>query len=64
MQRCWNHETGFEVLAFPCNQFASQEPGTIEEIKETACTVFKAEFPIFDKVIALWQRILSCRRDH
>ncbi|CAL9041036.1 unnamed protein product, partial [Musa banksii] len=40
----------FEVLAFPCNQFASQEPGTIEEIKETACTVFKAEFPIFDKV--------------
>nr|XP_009417046.1 PREDICTED: probable phospholipid hydroperoxide glutathione peroxidase [Musa acuminata subsp. malaccensis] len=40
----------FEVLAFPCNQFASQEPGTIEEIKETACTVFKAEFPIFDKI--------------
>ncbi|CAL9166376.1 unnamed protein product [Musa hybrid cultivar] len=38
-----------KVLAFPCNQFASQEPGTIEEIKETACTVFKAEFPIFDK---------------
>ncbi|RRT75964.1 hypothetical protein B296_00030703, partial [Ensete ventricosum] len=42
-------DKGFEVLAFPCNQFASQEPGTIEEIKETACTVFKAEFPIFDK---------------
>ncbi|URE27044.1 glutathione peroxidase [Musa troglodytarum] len=43
-------DKGFEVLAFPCNQFASQEPGTIEEIKETACTVFKAEFPIFDKI--------------
>lgn len=43
--------TGFEILAFPCNQFGGQEPGTNEEIQETACTRFKAEFPIFDKVI-------------
>lgn len=42
---------GLEILAFPCNQFGSQEPGTNEEIKETVCTRFKAEFPIFDKVI-------------
>ncbi|XP_078441353.1 glutathione peroxidase 3 [Wolffia australiana] len=41
---------GFEILAFPCNQFMSQEPGTSDEIKETACSRFKAEFPIFDKV--------------
>nr|AAL40914.1 phospholipid hydroperoxide glutathione peroxidase [Momordica charantia] len=41
---------GFEILAFPCNQFARQEPGTNEEIQETLCTRFKAEFPIFDKV--------------
>nr|APO14275.1 putative glutathione peroxidase [Luffa aegyptiaca] len=41
---------GFEILAFPCNQFASQEPGSNEEIQETVCTRFKAEFPIFDKV--------------
>ncbi|KAK6137338.1 hypothetical protein DH2020_028919 [Rehmannia glutinosa] len=41
---------GFEILAFPCNQFASQEPGTNEEIHEAVCTRFKAEFPIFDKV--------------
>ncbi|KAJ4723258.1 Glutathione peroxidase [Melia azedarach] len=41
---------GFEILAFPCNQFAGQEPGNSEEIEETACTMFKAEFPIFDKV--------------
>ena len=27
-------DKGFEVLAFPCNQFAFQEPGTNEEIKE------------------------------
>ncbi|KAL5848208.1 hypothetical protein ACOSQ4_006221 [Xanthoceras sorbifolium] len=41
---------GFEILAFPCNQFAGQEPGSNEEIQEVVCTMFKAEFPIFDKV--------------
>eukprot|EP01018_Ginkgo_biloba_P031777 Gb_10321 [translate_table: standard] len=43
-------DQGFEILAFPCNQFAGQEPGTNEQIEEVACTRFKAEFPIFDKV--------------
>ncbi|KAH7834926.1 hypothetical protein Vadar_020997 [Vaccinium darrowii] len=43
-------DQGFEILAFPCNQFGGQEPGTNEEIQETACTRFKAEFPIFDKI--------------
>lgn len=42
---------GLEILAFPCNQFAGQEPGTNDEIQEVACTRLKAEFPIFDKVI-------------
>ncbi|KAM1330082.1 hypothetical protein FF1_042769 [Malus domestica] len=41
---------GFEILAFPCNQFGGQEPGSNGEIKQFACTRFKAEFPIFDKV--------------
>ncbi|XVE53520.1 hypothetical protein DITRI_Ditri03aG0009700 [Diplodiscus trichospermus] len=41
---------GFEILAFPCNQFGGQEPGSNPEIKQFACTKFKAEFPIFDKV--------------
>ncbi|KAH0461126.1 hypothetical protein IEQ34_008701 [Dendrobium chrysotoxum] len=41
---------GFEILAFPCNQFGGQEPGSNPEIKRFACTKFKAEFPIFDKV--------------
>ncbi|KAG0470766.1 hypothetical protein HPP92_017466 [Vanilla planifolia] len=40
---------GFEILAFPCNQFGGQEPGSNPEIKQFACTRFKAEFPIFDK---------------
>lgn len=41
---------GFEILAFPCNQFGGQEPGSNTEIKQFACSRFKAEFPIFDKV--------------
>ncbi|MCO5603037.1 hypothetical protein L7F22_057180 [Adiantum nelumboides] len=43
-------DQGFEILAFPCNQFGGQEPGTNQEIKEFACSRFKAEYPIFDKV--------------
>ncbi|KAK4370684.1 hypothetical protein RND71_010159 [Anisodus tanguticus] len=43
-------DQGFEILAFPCNQFLWQEPGTNEEIQQTVCTRFKAEFPVFEKV--------------
>ncbi|CAI8619925.1 unnamed protein product [Vicia faba] len=41
---------GFEILAFPCNQFLAQEPGTNEEILNFACTRFRSEFPIFHKI--------------
>uniref|UniRef100_A0A7S3A850 Glutathione peroxidase n=2 Tax=Rhodosorus marinus TaxID=101924 RepID=A0A7S3A850_9RHOD len=41
---------GFEVLAFPCDQFGNQEPGTREEIVKMAKDQYAAEFPIFDKV--------------
>lgn len=40
----------FEILAFPCNQFAGQEPGKNEEILEAVCTKLKTEFPIFGKI--------------
>ncbi|KAJ6849870.1 putative phospholipid hydroperoxide glutathione peroxidase [Iris pallida] len=43
-------DQGLEILAFPCNQFGAEEPGSNEEILEFACTRFKAEYPIFDKV--------------
>nr|XP_016509264.1 PREDICTED: probable glutathione peroxidase 4 [Nicotiana tabacum] len=43
-------DKGFEVLAFPCNQFLKQEPGTSQEAQEFACTRFQAEYPIFQKV--------------
>ncbi|XP_051130031.1 probable phospholipid hydroperoxide glutathione peroxidase [Andrographis paniculata] len=43
-------DQGLEILAFPCNQFGSQEPGTNEEIQQFACTRFKAEYPVFGKI--------------
>ncbi|KAG2389168.1 hypothetical protein C9374_014568 [Naegleria lovaniensis] len=43
-------DQGFEVLAFPCNQFGSQEPGTNEEICQFARSKFKVTFKIFDKI--------------
>ena len=32
------------------NQFGSWEPRTNEEIKNLSCTIYKDEFPVFDKV--------------
>ncbi|XP_065861182.1 probable glutathione peroxidase 5 [Euphorbia lathyris] len=43
-------DQGFEILAFPCNQFLKQEPGTSEDAQVFACTRYKAEYPIFHKV--------------
>lgn len=43
-------DKGFEVLAFPCNQFGKQEPGSNEKIKEFAQSK-GATFPMFDKVL-------------
>ncbi|KAM3289813.1 putative glutathione peroxidase 8 isoform X2 [Capsicum chacoense] len=41
---------GLEILAFPCNQFGEEEPGTNDQILDFVCTHFKSEFPIFDKI--------------
>lgn len=38
------------MLAFPCNQFGAQEPGTNEEILEFASSKYDANFPMFAKI--------------
>ena len=43
-------DAGFSVLAFPCNQFGSQEPGSTEEIVEFCETRFSTSFPLFEKI--------------
>jgi len=41
---------GFEILAFPCNQFGEQEPGSAEEIQKFCTTKFSVTFPLFEKI--------------
>ena len=43
-------EKGFEILDFPCNQFANQAPGTEDEIHEFCTVKFGTDFPQFAKI--------------
>ncbi len=40
----------FEILAFPSNDFGSQEPLEGESLKQFCMIEYKAKYPIFDKV--------------
>ena len=41
---------GLEILGFPCNQFAFQEPGTNEEIKDFCESNYGVTFRIMNKI--------------
>lgn len=41
---------GFVVLAFPCNQFGGQEPGSDSEIAQFCSLEFGVTFPVFGKI--------------
>ena len=41
---------GFEILDFPCNQFANQAPESNEDIQKFCTMKFGTEFPQFDKI--------------
>lgn len=41
---------GLEILGFPCNQFANQEPGSSEEIAEFCRLNHGVTFPLMEKV--------------
>lgn len=43
-------EKGLQVLGFPCNDFAGQEPGSAEEIESFCTTNYGVRFPMFEKV--------------
>jgi len=43
-------DKGFVILAFPCNDFGGQEPGSLAEIKDFCTTNFGVSFPIMDKI--------------
>ncbi len=50
LYRCYR-EDGLEILAFPCDQFGHQEPGSDEEIRSFCETRFSVTFPLFRKIV-------------
>jgi glutathione peroxidase len=44
------HDRGLEILAFPCNQFGGQEPGTDEEVLSFCSLNYDVKFDLFSKV--------------
>ena len=54
-------DDGFEILAFPVNQFGCQAPGTSEMEREYAYRKFQMDdFPVFDK-IAVKSKPVRCK---
>jgi glutathione peroxidase len=43
----------FEILAFPCNDFGGQEPGTNEQIQNFCSSKYNVTFKLFDKIKVL-----------
>ena len=43
---------GFNIIAFPCNDFGKQEPDSLSEIKTFCSTKFGVKFEIMEKVHA------------
>ncbi|CUB02647.1 Glutathione peroxidase, house-cleaning role in reducing lipid peroxides [Marinomonas fungiae] len=44
-------DLGFEILAFPANDFAGQEPGSDAEIKAFCTSKYNVSFPMFSKIV-------------
>ena len=64
-------DQGLSVLALPCNDFGSQEPGSNEEIKNFCQDNFQLTFDLFSKVsvlgpqkLPLYQYLYGCRLEH
>lgn len=49
LYKTW-HAQGLEVLGFPSNEFAGQEPGSDDEILAFCRGTFGVEFPMFSKI--------------
>ena len=52
LQRLYSEQKdkGFEVLAFPANNYLGQEPGSEDEIKDFCSTNYSVSFPMFAKL--------------
>ena len=52
LEELWRkyRDQGFEVIAFPCNQFGGQEPGSAEDIAGFCDINFGVSFPLMAKI--------------
>lgn len=52
LQKLYEHynSKGLEILGFPSNQFAEQEPGTNAEVKSFCEINYGVQFPMFEKI--------------
>lgn len=52
LEQLWKKygERGLEILAFPCNQFGGQEPGSADEIAEFCQVNYGLSFPVMAKI--------------
>lgn len=52
LQQLYNdwRDRGVEILAFPCDQFGHQEPGTDDEIQQFCQLNYGVTFPVFSKI--------------
>ncbi len=48
---------GFEILAFPANEFNNQEPGSDSEIKQFCTAKYNVTFPVFSKIVVKGEKI-------
>jgi glutathione peroxidase len=44
-------DQGFQILAFPANEFGAQEPGSDDQIKHFCSSNYKVSFPLFSKIV-------------
>lgn len=44
------NDKGLEILGFPCNQFANQEPGDSQDIKSFCSKNYGVSFKMFNKI--------------
>ena len=52
---------GFEILAFPCNQFGGQEPGSNAEIRQFT-SKYGVEFPVVSRMRPCARSFILCNR--
>ncbi|WP_394002938.1 glutathione peroxidase [Luteimonas sp. WGS1318] len=51
------HPAGLEILGFPANDFAGQEPGSDDEIQQFCSLNYDVSFPLFSKIAVTGEAI-------